>query len=402
MLAATEHELLRANDLARTLQPLIGGECETVSVALSVECSEDIANIAVVVVLLGSKDVPTGLSGLLDAAEDLRKPVLMLVEGALGTRANAKAGAVESIHAPDATIAAVLRGMLARQHEVARLERELAIAARFTGGLRGEISRMQEELQMAAQVQREFLPSIFPEVGAVRIAAFWRPASYVSGDIYDVARLDERHVGIFIADAVGHGVPAALLTMVICRGLPGKEVGNGTYRIIPPGEALARVNTEMITHQGSTTRFATAVYCIINTHDGTATLSGAGHPSPVVLRADGTMELINSAGGLMGVFAGEQYQDTSFTLHPGDRLLLFSDGFEQAFPGDPSGSRHARLPSQRYLDEFMAAANAESSEKFVDQIGRRVDMQFGSVRQADDITLLVVEHLGKRRGDGDT
>jgi serine phosphatase RsbU (regulator of sigma subunit) len=98
------------------------------------------------------------------------------------------------------------------------------------------------------------------------------------------------------------------------------------------------------------------------------------------------------------VFEGEQYPDADFRLEPGDRLLLHSDGFEQAFPGDPSGTRHARLPSKRYLDEFIAVRSAPSASAIVEQVGRRIDMQFGSVHQADDITLLVVERVREPEG----
>ena len=108
------------------------------------------------------------------------------------------------------------------------------------------------------------------------------------------------------------------------------------------------------------------------------------------------MELIESEGGLLGVFDGEEYPEVRFTLGSGDRLLLHSDGFEQAFPGDPSGDRRARLPSKRYLDEFAAVRAAPDAAALVEQVGRRIDMQFGSVHQADDVTLLVVERTRAR------
>jgi sigma-B regulation protein RsbU (phosphoserine phosphatase) len=394
---ATTHREERARALADALPVLVGTGSEAEARTLGPGFGS-LEGISAVVILLDSRDVPHGLSDLLDAAEEARIGVLMLIDDAGRRRADVAGAAVESIDADDATVSAVLRGMLGRQQEIERLGRELAVATRFAGGLRGEIQRMQEELQLAAQVQREFLPRTFPEVGGIRVDAFWRPASYVSGDVYDVVRLDERHLGVFIADAVGHGVPAALLTMVICRGLPAKEVGNGTYRILPPSEALARINADMISHQGRTTRFATAVYCVIDTTTGRTTLSAAGHPHPVILRADGTMELVDAPGGLLGVFEDETYVDVELELRPGDRLLLHSDGFEQAFPGDPEGTRHARLPTKRYLDEFMAVRGAPDVSAFVQQVARRIDMQFGSVHQADDITLLVVERSATGEG----
>jgi serine phosphatase RsbU (regulator of sigma subunit) len=115
------------------------------------------------------------------------------------------------------------------------------------------------------------------------------------------------------------------------------------------------------------------------------------------MRAGGGLETVEAEGGLLGVFEGEEFGEATFELGPGDRLLMHSDGFEQAFPGDPTGSRHARLPSRRYLDEFAAVRGAATATELVQQIGRRIDVQFGSVHQADDVTLVVVE---RARGAG--
>jgi sigma-B regulation protein RsbU (phosphoserine phosphatase) len=390
VVAATAGCMPRARQLAAALPALVGAGTRARATPLA-DAGGPADGTAALVLLLGDGDVPEGMSAALDAAEEARIAVLMLAGARTPERPDPRLGASEPLDADDATVAAVLRGLLGRQRDVDRTSRELAVAARFGSGLRGEVARMQEELQLAAQVQREFLPREFPEVGDIRIGVFWRPASWVSGDVYDVVRLDERHLGVFIADAVGHGVPAALLTMVICRGLPAKDVGNGTYRIVPPGEALARINAEMIAHQGSTTRFATAVYAVIDTQTGSARLACAGHPAPVVLRAGGAMDLVPAHGSLLGVFDDERFDEVTVELAPGDRMLLHSDGLEQAFPGDPSGDRQARLPTKRYLDEFAAVRSAPDAASLVEQVGRRIDMQFGSVRQADDVTLLVVE-----------
>lgn len=411
-IAATPGQMSRAAELAEQLPSLLGGTASAIVQPLESALAQPLVQPLkpslpqalpegnpVFVVLLGGRDAPTGLTSVLDAAEMSRVPVLMLIDDSGRRRAAIEEVAVERLDAPIETIAACVRGMLSRQSEVERLNRELAVATRFTSGLRGEISRMQEELQLASQVQREFLPRAFPQVGQVRMDAFWRPTSYVSGDIYDMMRLDEEHVGVFVGDAVGHGVPAALLTMVICRALPAKETKNNTYRIIPPAEALARINDDLITQRGRTTRFATAVYCVVNCRTGLARLSSAGHPAPVLLRATpdaagkSSSELVGEGGGLLGVFDGETYPETEVQLNPGDRLLLYSDGFEQAFPGDPAGSRRSRLPSKRYLEEFEALAGVASPTEMVQQIGRRVDMQFGSLHQADDLTLVVIERV---------
>ena len=93
------------------------------------------------------------------------------------------------------------------------------------------MTRLDEELRLAAKLQQDFLPKQLPQVGPIHFHSLFRPAGYVSGDLYDVMRLDEKRVGFFPVDAVGHGMPAALLTMFIKR--PDHQ-GNRLQRLSHP------------------------------------------------------------------------------------------------------------------------------------------------------------------------
>jgi serine phosphatase RsbU (regulator of sigma subunit) len=256
---------------------------------------------------------------------------------------------------------------------------------------------MHDELLLAAMVQREFLPRELPPVHGVRFAAMWRPSNYVSGDIYDIIRLGPDHVGVFVADASGHGVPAALTTMVICRSLCTDEITGDTQRILEPGEVLARLNADMLRRGGPTARFATAVYGLVDCRARTLTLAGAGHPPPLLLRRDGTTRPMETGGGLLGVFPGEAYDQIELELRDGDCLLLYSDGFEQAFP--EAGGR-TRV-TQRYLDEFEALRRSDSPLRLIEQLAGRLDTQSGSLHQADDVTLVCMQVGQAPPADGD-
>jgi sigma-B regulation protein RsbU (phosphoserine phosphatase) len=286
-------------------------------------------------------------------------------------------------------VAAALWGLVHRQVQVRRLRAEVDLAQRFHGGLRGEISRMHDELQLAAMVQREFLPREFPEVAGIRFAAMWRPTNYVSGDIYDVLRLGEDQVGLFVADASGHGVPAALTTMFISRSLCASEIAGPAHRVVPPAEVLRRLNIDMLRRQGNGSRFATAVYAVMDCRSRRLVLSGAGHPPPLLLRPDGATRVLKTGGGLLGVFPDESYDEVEIDLEPGDILLLYSDGFEQAFP---EGGARSRV-TMRYLQEFEELRGADSPWDMIEQMGGRLDSQLGSLHQADDVTLLCM-HVG--------
>ncbi|MEM7228208.1 MAG: PP2C family protein-serine/threonine phosphatase [Planctomycetota bacterium] len=289
----------------------------------------------------------------------------------------------------DLGLASSLMGMLHREREIRSLRQELSISQRFHGGLEGQIAQIHEELQLASTVQREFLPREIPSLAGVTFGALWRPTNYVSGDIYDISRLDEDHIGMFLADAVGHGVPAALMTMVIVRSLVLKEVTDEGYRIVPPSEVLTRLNEALIRRQGGTTRFATAAYALINCRTREITFAGAGHPHPMVLHPDGTVGSLISDGGLLGVFENEEYKESKCTFDVGTKVVMYSDGFEQAFPDETARTlRERKRPNERYRTEFERLAEIDLPQDMIRTINEKLDDQNGSLHQLDDLTML--------------
>ena len=282
------------------------------------------------------------------------------------------------------TRAALSRATLAQADELAMLRHELAVTRRHHGGLRWQMDKLDEELRLAAQVQREFLPRNLPVVEGLDLAAFFRPSGYVGGDVYDVQRLDEDHVGLWIADVVGHGVPAALMTMFVKAALPTKEIAGRAYRIVPPDEALARLNTEMRGRDLGANWFVTACYAIINRRTLQLQLASAGHPPAILVRPGAGPQTLLADGPLLGVFDDEPFTPLDATLQPGDRLILHSDGFETAFS---DGLVH---DTSRYHREF-AALPKKSAEHAIQSLVRRVDAAPGSLHQTDDLTALIAD-----------
>lgn len=299
-----------------------------------------------------------------------------------------------------ATVAAMLQSLRSQLPVLRTMKSELKLLRRHQGGLCDQIGRIDEELRLAAQLQREFLPKSLFTVGPISFRVMFRPASYVSGDIYDVARLDEDHVGFFIADAVGHGVPAALLTMWIKRSLQTKRIDPTApkgYRILEPSEALGRLNRDLVETQGGHVRFATACYGTINCKTREMTVARAGHPLPILLRGTGVTERLEPEGGLLGVFPEEEYEQVAVQLEDGDRLLLYSDGFEMAFsdPGDALAASNGmkssrRVASEQYVQEFEDLRQGTLDEALA-RLQERLDTQAGSLNQRDDLTLLCLD-----------
>jgi len=397
IVAAFDRDLSAADGIKRRLQAAWSIEPEPSFTLSSVEDLRPphLAQPAAVVLVCDYALKQTRVLPFLTALEEASVGVLALLDGKPGP-SNPFDFAGALVLAKDtnpAVICATLKGMLHRQQTVVHLRREAALARRSHGGIEGEIARMHEELQLAAIVQRDFLPRKIPKLHGVEFAALWRPTSYVSGDIYDISRLDHDHIGVFIADAVGHGVPAALMTMVIARSLTMKEIGYSSYRIIPPSEVLAQLNADLIQRQGRTTRFATAVYALVNCRSRVVCLAGAGHPPPIYLPADRPSELLETSGGLLGVFEDETYEQIELDLAVDDRILFHSDGFEQAFPPARADSYQRRLPTKKYREEFERLTALTTATEMVEAIGRRIDSQSGSLHLADDLSLICL-HAG--------
>jgi len=276
-----------------------------------------------------------------------------------------------------------LAGLAAARPIIDQLQRENAMLRKFDAGMSTQITQIDEEMRLAARLQVDFLPRKMPEFDNVAFNVFFRPASYVSGDIYDVARLDEDHVGFFVADAVGHGMPAALLTIFLKRTLQTKEITSTGYRLVMPDEALAHLNNEMVQQQLSLCQFVTMVYAILNIKTLELKWARAGHPSPMLLKTNGSAEELEVDGALLGVFADEQFPLQTVQLKAGDSVLMYSDGFESAFT-DPAG-----LINERYRLEFARLAGDNPTGRFTNMVAQ-LDKQEGSLHQRDDLTALLM------------
>jgi len=281
--------------------------------------------------------------------------------------------------------------MLARciedvQSELDALRLELNVLRRRDETLNFYMHRLDEELRLAARIQQDFLPKSLPQIGSVYFHTLFRPAGYVSGDLYDVMRLDERHIAFYLADAVGHGMPAALLTMFLKHSLVTKDITPSGYRLLAPSEALRRLNEAFVAQALTHASFATALYGMIDVKTHQVTLARAGHPIPLVLRADGTLErIVECDGGLLGVFPDEVFSDATVTLDPGDRLVLFTDGVEMGFGGGTAPDDTA------WKAELQQHASLDGSALLL-ELSRTLDAAAGSLDPKDDLTVIIVEN----------
>jgi sigma-B regulation protein RsbU (phosphoserine phosphatase) len=250
------------------------------------------------------------------------------------------------------------------------------------------MQRLDDELRLAARLQQDFLPKSLPQLGNVRFHTLFRPAGYVSGDLYDVMRLDEKHVGVYMADAVGHGMPAALLTMFIKNALVTKEIVENGYRLLGPSQTMAKLNNALVDQNLSHATFATALYGLINTETGQVRFARGGHPNPIILRADGSVETPAIDGCLLGIFENEEFDEGAVQLSAGDRLFLFTDGIEVVFTGEKI------IDSRQWADELQLRQGM-TTQAMLEDFSNQIEQSAGSLDSKDDLTIVVIEMRGK-------
>jgi sigma-B regulation protein RsbU (phosphoserine phosphatase) len=279
----------------------------------------------------------------------------------------------------------LLREVSSLQSQLQAMQSELDLLHRRDAALNGYMQKIDEEMRLAARLQYDFLPKKLPSVGRVRVNALFRPAGYVSGDLYDVMRLDEKHVGFYVADAVGHGMPAALLTMFMKNALVTKEITPSGYRLVPPEQSMNTLNRALCSQNLSQATFATALYGLVNVETLAVTFARGGHPNPLLLHRDGRLEELEADGGLLGIFDDDQFIPGSGVLSPGDRLVIYSDGIEVAFAEDRG------VVDTRIWRNELQKRHDLSTDELLNDFARHVDSESGSLMPRDDLTLVVIE-----------
>ena len=191
-----------------------------------------------------------------------------------------------------------------------------------------EFLRIEEELQSARELQSAMLPQQFSPPTPqrpVKCAAVMQPAREVGGDFYDVIDLDERRLGIVIADVAGKGAGAALFMARAFTILDSTARRGGG-----PGEVLAHLN-DLLCVNNDKFIFVTVFYGIFDGSSGTLTFANAGHNPPFLIRADRSVEPLQLTGGVaVGVKPNLEYRERSIEIRPGDTAFCYTDGITEA------------------------------------------------------------------------
>ena len=240
----------------------------------------------------------------------------------------------------------------------------------------------QSELQQAHEIQMHLLPRETPQIAGFQIACAWQPARAVSGDYFDVLELGKDKLGLCIADVSGKGMAAALLMANLQASVKAFTADGDHSSEVSPATLCAKLNSALSDHIAPG-RFITFFYGILDGATRKLKYENAGHCLPLLVHANGTIELPAAYSGVLGVFSHWTYSDREVQLVSGDVLLLMTDGVLEAW-----NEKEEEFGYQRLIESVEA-----SRDQGVHAIRQRVlaDVTAFCANQfQDDASLIVV------------
>ncbi len=249
-----------------------------------------------------------------------------------------------------------------------------------------QLISIQEDLNVAREIQQAILPKIFPPFPGIRqfdIFASMEAAKSVGGDFYDFFMIDENRLGFVIGDVSGKGVPAAIF-MAVSRTLIRATGIQGVSAV----ECISSVN-KLLCLESVSSMFVTVFYGILNLSTGEVEYVNAGHNPPYIVSPSGISKVEMTGGIVLGVFDDFEFQSKTFMLNPGDYFFLFTDGVTEAF------NDKDELFSDDRLEDLLKARTVTSIVDVVKDTFEAVNVFSSGVPQSDDITILSLAYHGK-------
>lgn len=190
--------------------------------------------------------------------------------------------------------------------------------------LSSSLARLNYQLDLARGVQQALVkPPAFPQL---KLETFYHPAEKIGGDLYQIVKLDENKFGLFIADCAGHGVPAALIMVMVKLIFNSLKLNN-----MSPGQVLSKVNHSLLNIYNDNIKhlFVTAVYVIVDKNTQTLHWANGGHPFPIIIKSKQTWDLLNSGDTPLGIMKGMEFNTHTLKYPPNSKLLMYTDGLAQ-------------------------------------------------------------------------
>ena len=246
-----------------------------------------------------------------------------------------------------------------------------------------EKQRMEDELNIAREIQQGLLPEKLPSIPHFDIAALTISSKEVGGDYYDVITRKQDEYVLAIGDVSGKGTPAALLMANVQAAL----------RALAPlcsslSETTGQINDLTCANTRGGSRFITFFWGILDAQTRQFRYTNAGHNPPYLLRKNGTMEKLEEGGMILGIFkTTTPYAEASVTLLPGDVLVMYTDGVSEAM-----NQNNEQFTEER-LEGILKKSTHHTAKEIIQQIQKELEIHTQATPQSDDITMLVLKAL---------
>lgn len=294
-----------------------------------------------------------------------------------------------------------LRARINAGARILSMERELVakngMIAETLAQLQSVHALIDKDLQQARVLQQSLMPTRTARFGKSRVSVMLRSCGHVGGDLAGMFGTASGDFGLFSLDVSGHGITSAMITARVAgylgsrypdENLALRRDGAG-YGFLPPHRVAARLNERMV-GQAGVTEYLTMAYLQVAARSGRARFVQAGHPPPLLLRRSGEALFLGNGGLPIGLIEDARYDEHLVQLCPGDRVLLYSDGFTEA--GLPDGSL---LEEDGLLEIVGSVPGHLTGPEFLHALYEALRARTGSQRDFDDdISAAFLEYGG--------
>lgn len=294
-----------------------------------------------------------------------------------------------------------LRARLRAGERIVTMQKELVLKNHTMANVVADLEKAQDaqsrDLVEARKLQQALVPELFHDWERGNATLFLRPSGHVGGDLVGFFQIDTDRIGIYSVDVSGHGVASAMMTARLAGyfsgGSPDQNLAlragiGGQHDSWPPEHVAHRFNRAML-EDIQVEQYFTMAYAEVNLISGNVSMVQAGHPHPLILRANGEWESLGTGGMPIGLFSEATHERIEARLHPGDRLFLLSDGVTEC----PSRNGEEEL-GEEGLIRLLDPNKAQKSAVLLDSLLNELAAYMGSEDFPDDVSGLVFDYCG--------
>lgn len=294
-----------------------------------------------------------------------------------------------------------LRARISAGERILRMQRELTEKNRLISETLTELQQLYDSLDHdlieAKKLQQSLVRERFKDFGTGAVSLELRSSGHVGGDLVGQYRIGETHVGLYAIDVSGHGISSALMTARLAGYLSSssaeqnvalRSMPDGSSGYLPPHEVIGFMN-RIVLEEMDTELYFTMLIAVVDLQTGRTQMAQAGHPHPVIVRADGVIEQAGPGGLPVGLIEGAEFVPFETELGVGDRLVILSDGVTEC------PDRHDAMLGEDGLADLLRSLAGQSVETMLDAMIWRLGEFAGADQFPDDISGILFEYRGK-------